>query len=155
MGEWPNRPHSGSGRGPCCRSVVAFTASTARFRKRNAGLECGTLRLAVLEDFETPPRPLGGSDRRVDDVSTPSALPNPEMGRLDVTSTGGRGNLGSFARLSFMIRVADSPRDSCEGGKFALCLLHLSPYRSLRGTVFRKAVTQDGARDSREDRRRT
>mgnify|MGYP004383789481 CR=1 FL=1 len=52
---------------------------------------------------------LAGSDRRVDDVSTPSALPNPEMGRLDVDATGGRGNLGSFARLSFMIRVADSP----------------------------------------------
>ena len=52
---------------------------------------------------------MAGSNRRIDDVSTPSALPNPEMGRLDVTSTGGRGNLGSFARLSFMIRVADSP----------------------------------------------
>jgi hypothetical protein len=52
---------------------------------------------------------LAGSDRRVDDVSTPSVLPNLETRRLDVTPTGGRGNLGSFARLSFMIRVADSP----------------------------------------------
>ena len=52
---------------------------------------------------------LAGSDRRVDDVSTPSALPNPEIGHLDETPTGGRGSLGSFARLSFMIRVADSP----------------------------------------------
>ena len=50
-----------------------------------------------------------GSNRRVDDVSTPGALPNPATGHLDVTPTGGRGSLGSFARLSFMIRVADSP----------------------------------------------
>ena len=108
MGEWPNRTHSGSGRGPCCRSVVAFTASTARFRKRNAGLECGTLRLAVLEDFETPPRPLGGSDRRVDDVSTPSALPNLETRRLDVNADGRAWQLGLF-RAAQLYGVADSP----------------------------------------------
>ena len=37
---------------------------------------------------------LAGSIRCVDDISTPSALPNPEMGRLDVDADGRARQLG-------------------------------------------------------------
>ena len=111
MGEWPNRPRSG--RWVAVLAVAATslsTASTARVRKRTAGLEYGTLLLALLEDFETPPRPLvAGRQARRRRLDAERAS-EPEDGVAWMyTPTGGRGGLGSFARLSFMIRVADSP----------------------------------------------
>ena len=52
---------------------------------------------------------LAGSNRRVDDVSTPSALPNLETRRLDVNADGRARQLGLLRAAQLMIRVADSP----------------------------------------------
>ena len=95
MGEWPNRRRSGRWVAVLAAAASSFsTAATARFRKRTAGLEYGALLLALLEDFETRSRPLCGYRQHVDDVSTPSALPNPEIGRLDVNADGRARQLG-------------------------------------------------------------
>ena len=122
----PNRPRSGSGRGPCCRSVVAFTASTARFRKRTADLGFFWLYSKTLGHRQDR---LVGSNRRVDDVSMPSALPNPEIGRLDVNADGEARQLGLFRAAQLYDprgRLALETRPPPEGGKFTLRLLHLS-----------------------------
>ena len=111
MSDGPNRPPSGHWAAVLAAAASSLsTASTARSRRRTAGLEYGTLLLALLEDFGTPSRPLNrGRQARRRRLDAERAS-EPEDGVAWMyTPTGGRGGLGSFARLSFMIHVADSP----------------------------------------------
>ena len=81
MSDGPNRPPSGSGSRSLLPQRRCFTASTARFRKRTADLGFFWLYSKTLGHRQDR---LTEGGRRVDDVSTPSALPNPETRRLDV-----------------------------------------------------------------------
>ena len=91
MSDGPNRPPSGCGSRSLLPQRRRFTASTARFRKRTADLGFFWLYSKTLGHRQDR---LVGSNRRVDDVSTPSALPNPEIGRLDVNADGRARQLG-------------------------------------------------------------
>jgi len=91
MSDGPNSPPSGSGSRSLLPQRRCFTASTARFRKRTADLGFFWLYSKTLGHRQDR---LVGSNRRVDDVSTPSALPNPEIGRLDVNADGRARQLG-------------------------------------------------------------
>ena len=111
MSDGPNSPRSGRWVAVLAAAASSLsTAATARVRKHTAGLVYGALLLALLEDFGTPSRPLNrGRQARRRRLDAERAS-EPEDGVAWMyTPTGGRGGLGSFARLSFMIHVADSP----------------------------------------------